>query len=251
MKNLLVSDMTHFEERLPAIKQAGTGIEIQSFFLSIALDKSQAMLELHKAALSDFSGEKCLHGPFVGLMPGCMDAQIKQVTAKRMAQALFIAQEIGCSRMVAHFGMNCKAQRRWDYVDRSAEFWTEFARICPDGFSVHVENVYDDRPDDILSLSRKLENPKIGITLDIGHANIFSKIPVWEWIEAYGNRLTHVHLHDNNGEEDEHLPLGQGSIDLDRVIVVLEKHAPMAVWSIEAEPTVSLAWLKSRGIWAG
>jgi len=144
-----------------------------------------------------------------------------------------------------------QGQRRWDYVDRSAEFWTEFAKICPDGFSVHVENVYDDRPDDILSLNRKLENTKIGITLDIGHANIFSKIPVWEWIEAYGNRLTHVHLHDNNGEEDEHLPLGQGSIDLDRVIVALEENAPMAVWSIEAEPTASLAWLKSRGIWAG
>ncbi len=33
----------------------------------------------------------------------------------------------------------------------------------------------------------------------------------------------HVHLHDNNGRRDEHLPLGEGSVDWATVIGKLAK----------------------------
>ncbi|MDD2912760.1 MAG: TIM barrel protein, partial [Candidatus Bipolaricaulis anaerobius] len=32
------------------------------------------------------------------------------------------------------------------------------------------------------------------------------------YVAALGERLVHVHLHDNRGERDEHLPLGRGSL---------------------------------------
>ena len=41
-------------------------------------------------------------------------------------------------------------------------------------------------------------------------------------LERYGNRLRHVHLHDNRGTGDDHLPLGAGTLDLTGCIRALK-----------------------------
>jgi len=61
-------------------------------------------------------------------------------------------------------------------------------------------------------------NPEIGID-----AAALDQYPVREyhrvakeldrWVQVLGPYLRQLHLHDNRGEEDEHLALGQGSID--------------------------------------
>lgn len=61
--------------------------------------------------------------------------------------------------------------------------------------------------------------PDLGLHLDVGHANLRvqsnTTAPV---LERHGKRLKHVHLHDNNGEADLHLPLGTGSIDMPAMV---------------------------------
>jgi sugar phosphate isomerase/epimerase len=45
-----------------------------------------------------------------------------------------------------------------------------------------------------------------GCKLDVGH----SKVNGYDWrafVEQFGNRITVVHLHDNDGIEDQHQPL--------------------------------------------
>jgi sugar phosphate isomerase/epimerase len=46
---------------------------------------------------------------------------------------------------------------------------------------------------------------------------------VRKYLEAFGDRLAHVHMHDNHGKEDEHLPLGKGNIDTHKVIRLLKE----------------------------
>lgn len=60
--------------------------------------------------------------------------------------------------------------------------------------------------------------PRSGFHLDIGHANLRlglgepNRTPAL--LEAFGDRLAHVHVSDNRGgAEDLHLPLGAGMID--------------------------------------
>ena len=60
--------------------------------------------------------------------------------------------------------------------------------------------------------------PDAGFHLDIGHANLRlgmgerNRTPLL--LEAFGDRLAHVHVSDNRGgPEDLHLPLGAGVID--------------------------------------
>jgi len=67
--------------------------------------------------------------------------------------------------------------------------------------------------------------PDLRFCLDIGHANLFSNDPV-DFISAFGDRLGHVHIHDNNGGDSEdfdiHLCPGEGSIDFVRVFQALK-----------------------------
>ena len=67
--------------------------------------------------------------------------------------------------------------------------------------------------------------PTLRLTLDIGHANIGSprgKRTI-KLIEAFGDRIDHVHVSDNFGKEDNHLPIGSGRIDFSKVLKALKK----------------------------
>lgn len=57
--------------------------------------------------------------------------------------------------------------------------------------------------------------PELGLHLDIGHANLLVDFNTTdELLAAYGQRLRHVHLHDNKGgSADLHLPLGAGTLE--------------------------------------
>ncbi len=86
---------------------------------------------------------------------------------------------------------------------------------------------------------------------DVGHAHCNSHTPVLKWIEALGNRIGYVHLHDNHGEADEHLGLGQETIPMLEVCHALNECAPNAICAIEAEGdglVVSLRWLCNNGL---
>jgi sugar phosphate isomerase/epimerase len=66
--------------------------------------------------------------------------------------------------------------------------------------------------------------PDLGLHLDIGHANLMVPYNTTEEIlHSFGDRLRHVHLHDNKGgHEDAHLPLGAGRIDVPRMVRALQ-----------------------------
>jgi sugar phosphate isomerase/epimerase len=66
--------------------------------------------------------------------------------------------------------------------------------------------------------------PALGFHLDVGHAFIENRMKgVKDYINALGDRLDHIHLHDNHGKKDEHLPLGMGKIDFRKVIKSLKE----------------------------
>lgn len=61
---------------------------------------------------------------------------------------------------------------------------------------------------------------EVGYLVDVGHAHLNGwDIP--QLLSAVKDRLFAVHLHDNNGSADQHLPIGQGSIDWAPIFSVL------------------------------
>jgi len=78
--------------------------------------------------------------------------------------------------------------------------------------------------DNIENVSEILkEIPKLFLHLDLGHANLFGQNPE-EFIERFHQRIKHIHLHDNFGSMDLHLPIGCGMINWEDLLRVLKKY---------------------------
>jgi len=58
-----------------------------------------------------------------------------------------------------------------------------------------------------------LHSPRFKICFDVGHAKVYSKIPLKEWFSSLGHEISYIHMSDNAGETDQHLEIGQGKID--------------------------------------
>jgi sugar phosphate isomerase/epimerase len=63
-------------------------------------------------------------------------------------------------------------------------------------------------PGELLGMTEGI--PGVGITVDIGHAHTVGKVQ--EFLPCL-SRASHCHVHDNHGQSDEHLALGDGTID--------------------------------------
>lgn len=70
----------------------------------------------------------------------------------------------------------------------------------------------------------------LGFCFDSGHANIAGELDI---LERYLDRLFLTHLHDNHGEEDEHLLPGQGTTDWKPIILALKKKTDLPFVNIE------------------
>jgi sugar phosphate isomerase/epimerase len=68
------------------------------------------------------------------------------------------------------------------------------------------------QPEELIGMTEGIEG--IGMTFDFGHANTMGK--VHEFL-PFVHRANHIHIHDNHGMSDEHLPLGAGTINWDVV----------------------------------
>jgi sugar phosphate isomerase/epimerase len=65
--------------------------------------------------------------------------------------------------------------------------------------------------------------PDLKLTLDTGHANIGAQDhqKIVDFIRQFSHRIGHVHLSDNLGRRDDHLPMGQGTINFQEVAAAL------------------------------
>lgn len=63
-------------------------------------------------------------------------------------------------------------------------------------------------PEEITGMTEGIDG--IGLTFDLGHANTVGKVR--EFLSIV-ERADHLHVHDNGGAHDEHLALGDGTID--------------------------------------
>ena len=90
---------------------------------------------------------------------------------------------------------------------------------------------------------------RIGLCLDIGHAN-YSRTTIGQWFDQLGEWIRYLHLSDNLGGFDDHLPLGQGNIDWDlinRLWTALGKDVPLTLETGTLEATrESIAFLRDH-----
>nr|WP_303649989.1 sugar phosphate isomerase/epimerase family protein [Desulfobotulus pelophilus] len=184
-----------------------------------------------------------LHGPFMDLSPGSPDPAIRRVSMERMLQLLEVVPVCKPLSVVCHAGWE---RRRYDWIqdewyDRSAAFWKDTAvllrkRQC----RLLLENVYEESPQDLLRLLEYLRSEDVGACLDTGHLFAFGSGGLTEWVRVLGSFVGEVHLHDNMGDKDSHLPPGQGRIDFSSLPALFRQQSGFPVITLEPHESKDL-----------
>lgn len=198
-----------------------------------------------------------LHGPFIDLNPGSPDPAVQRVTEQRFEQLLALVPLFKPKSVVCHAGYDAK---RYEYfkdtwLEKSLDFWSRLASsLALHGARLMLENVYEGGPEDMLILLERLKDRAVGFCLDAGHASAFSQSNLDTWLDVLGPYLGQLHLHDNFGKADDHLALGGGVIDFNKIfdylkkiddtrpIITLEPHRETELWA-------SLAYLAQAWPW--
>jgi sugar phosphate isomerase/epimerase len=178
-----------------------------------------------------------IHAAFMDLNPGSVDRAIRETTRKRVEQTLEVASLLRAQVVVFHPGYSRlsygSAVEAW--VANTVSFWQlQIPRIRQAGCVVALENIFEEEPSTLLQVFTQLDTTLFGHCFDSGHFNMFCTVPMEEWFAALGSLIIESHLHDNHGAADEHLPVGEGEIDFQKVTDLLKQYAPQAVWTLEA-----------------
>ena len=228
-------------------RQWQLGLETIAFSYAPLLDDSAALPRTREEIHGISS--LWLHGPFAELIPCAIDPLARDVAMRRFRQALDAAQALGIRRMVFHGGFIPHVYFPEWYVEQSVWFWREFLRDVPADMTLALENVMEPSPETLVSIAAQIDDPRLGLCLDVGHANTcVSETPPMDWIVPMAPWLRHVHLHNNQGDTDLHAPLGEGNIPMRQIIDTVLQAAPEATFTIENQNALpSLHWLAAQG----
>ena len=231
---------------LPAIAALGAGIELGSYGLvGVQSERNWGTrFKLHQAIRAQFQGTLAIHGPFIGMEYGHIDYLIQEVVHRRMDMTFNAAVELKASRVVLHSGYKLennlfKLEDSW--LKKNIEFWQrEIQRWAEAGIEIVLENDIDKSPDLLIRLVKIVDNPFLGLCMDIGHQHVFSELDAVEWVRRMDQRLHHIHLHDNDRTGDNHWSIGRGTIDFEPFYNALIEHVPQATISLEVEDKMEL-----------
>lgn len=189
-----------------------------------------------------------LHAPFAELIPCAIDPNVRANAMARFRQTTALAARLGVRRIVVHGGFIPYVYFPEWYVEQSICFWKEFLADAPDDLLLAVENVMEPGPEMLVEIARGVDDPRLGLCLDVGHADtVVSKTPPADWLAPMLPDLRHVHLHDNHGALDEHLPLGAGTIDFAPILAALAAHPDITITLENQDILPSLQYLQANG----
>ena len=227
-------------------REHGLGLELTVFSYAPNLEDA-AQLAAAREQMQGIS-RFWLHAPFAELAPCAIDPMVRQVVLTRFRQTLAVARQLGVTRIVVHGGFQPHVYFPEWYVAQSVEFWKEFLRETPQDMTLALENVMEPSPEMLVEIVRQVDDPRLGLCLDVGHANTcVSSLPPLRWLAPMAPWLRHLHLHNNEGQDDLHAALGAGSIPMAQLLDEAQRLCPQASYTIETQDcAVSLRWLEEE-----
>ena len=159
-----------------------------------------------------------VHGPYSDLNPASVNQPMWRETVRQLSRTAEQAAEF-TDLVVVHPGnlsplgyqMPDIAWRQHveclrEACDAAADLGVTFALEN----MINLERLLCRTPGELFGLTGEVDRPNMGTCLDVGHANHVGNLP--EFLER-APEYTHIHIHDNDGVWDQHLPLGMGMVD--------------------------------------
>lgn len=177
-----------------------------------------------------------VHTPVWDINLTSENADIRNAVMETYKQSILFAEKLDACHVVIHPGFCYTAVFSKELArKRSRESVLELLDFAKEHHqNILVENVgstktsifnedefchfLDDMPDNV------------GYIIDLGHA-LITKWDIPKMIRTMGSRLKALHIHDNDGVCDAHLPIGYGIMDWESLYEVIKESNP-SLWLI-------------------
>src|SRR6516165_5053377 len=156
-------------------------------------------------------------------------------------RALEIAEQIPFRFLVQHLGTNNESfdDRKFEAAMTSVEHLRAFAK--PLGVRILLENIPNElsTPDRLLEFIHTTHFDDVGVCFDFGHAHLMGGIA--QAFAILKDYIRSTHVHDNDKDHDSHLWPGNGSIDWNEAIELLQSapHKPPLLLEVEENEKIN------------
>lgn len=189
-------------------------------------EPEQIDLKATRALLDDLGiGVICHAAPYLPVHSP--SALVRRAALDELRRALDVAAGLGARLLTTHY---MGFPGFWPEADGYELYAQLYARLCAEGSQRGVLVAMENGSKNAHQLKHFREIfarcPDLYLLLDVGHANIdVPKNQTREYLFSLADRLAHVHLSDNDGQADQHLPLGaprQGGVSWKQVAADLK-----------------------------
>ena len=153
----------------------------------------------------------------------------RQEAVDEMKRALDLAEYIPFRYCIQHVARSrdIPDQRRWDAAFSSLEHLSLFAKQR--GVTLALENTPGEMatPANLKHFLEQTRLTNVKLCFDTGHAHIEGGVPAA--IGIIRNLVVTTHVHDNNGERDDHLLPYDGTVDWNAMLASLPPEAPIVL----------------------
>lgn len=214
-------------EIVDAVRESGfESIEVCSFPMHLDYHNREDVAKAGKSLRHLGIRPVSFHAPFSERIDiTALDSGLREMAVKELLIACDAAAVMGVENLVLHPGP--ERQGRPDEAEflirmrNAAQSLNSVADHCADiGVHLVLENMLPHllfgHINDMMYLLGSITRPDVGACLDTGHAFLARELGTV--IYKLSGHLHLVHVNDNLGDRDDHLPPGQGSIDWPRVI---------------------------------
>jgi len=211
--------------------------------------KSTILNDQNIAVLKNLDGIKLtIHSPLDVASNICNpDVDARKTALRKTRQSIDDCADIGAIAFVQHPGLKIfDIENGWEVNCESLLSLIDYGNSR--GIKVLVENMdpkksYMSSPSEFNEFM-KTNNVNLDIVFDTGHAHIAGNID--EFIQKLASRFFMVHITDNDGVNDSHLNVGEGTIDWKKLVGNLRKERFDGIYIVEAvrDPMKSIDALK-------
>jgi sugar phosphate isomerase/epimerase len=227
-------------------------IGIDSFVLeNISLKQAEKTAQKFKANNCRIT----MHGPFLDLNPASADPEIRKISRKRIESVAEYAEIFEAESIVFHPGYDFKRYEflKDEWMKTTCDFFADFAyRLKQKNIVLNVENVYERYSEEIIEVVKAVYENGGGFCFDTGHHFAFGDQSLEKWVKDFGKYIKEIHLHDNDGKNDLHMPPGKGRIDFGPILKFLENKKPDITITLEPHTEEDLwpcfGWMERNNV---
>jgi sugar phosphate isomerase/epimerase len=224
-----------FKEYIPFLRERSLSVELYIGSGSIDIVDDDGLRSIKDSL--DYPHTLSIHGPFMDLSPGAVDAAVAKVSLERFLKVVEMSDILRPEVIVFHAGYE-----KWKYggkvdlwLTQSLKTWRAVMKRAEEfGVRVAIENIVDAEPGHLKRLADEMAHPLFGLCLDVGHREMFSDISAADWLSGMHPHVFELHLHDNFGEADDHKPIGEGRIDFAPLFARVKELGINPVYTLEA-----------------